>query len=163
LHLAGPFCSDAQVDDWIRQYEEKGAPEWVKADEFPKEPERRGQAAEERRQAHDRLCQAVDGLTRTQAGKRLLEKGGVHLLDTIAAKHKVEVIGFAQESWDVKSEQLEELFRQLREEASGGREPPDSKSNQGAHTPRSPQQSLAYTDLRLPLEEALKRSGQDEG
>jgi hypothetical protein len=156
LHLPG---ADAQLDDWIRQYDEKGAPEWIKPDEFPNDPDRRKQIAEERRQAHDNLCKAVDALTRTDVGKLLLAKDGVHLLDTIAAKHKIEVLGFAQESWDVKPEQLDELFRQLRDEPAREEKEKKDKATDGVKPPRS----SGYTDLRLPLDEALKRSGRDEG
>src|SRR5207237_2638875 len=33
LKLAGDLCTDIQLDDWIRQYDELGKPRWVTAEE----------------------------------------------------------------------------------------------------------------------------------
>ena len=47
-----------------------------------------------------------------------------------------------------RPDQLDELFRQLRGQEKAAGQPPAAS---------------AYTDLRLPLEQALKRSGDDQG
>jgi hypothetical protein len=138
LHLADAI-SPADLDDWIRRYEKERALTWGRDDD-------------EKRQVHDRLLQQVDGLTRSQVARRVLGADGVRLLDTLAARHKVDLVGFAQDAWDVRPEQLDDLFRQLRDEAP----PPADKD-------KRPPAASAYTDLRLPLEQALKRSGEDQG
>src|SRR5262245_12920601 len=88
----------------------------------------------------------VDGLTRTDIVRRLLAPDGIRLLDQIRQRHQVELVGFAQDVWDVPADQFDELFRQLRGE-----------SRNGHH------KSSAFTDLRLPLDLAEKRSRQDRG
>jgi hypothetical protein len=56
-----------------------------------------------------------------------------------AAKHEVELLGFARDVWDAKPDQLDELF--AKPEAN----------------------VAAFTDVRLPLVRALERSGPDKG
>src|SRR5262245_46018424 len=146
LKLAGDLCSDVELDGGIRQYGEREFPRWVADDEFADEPERRRLLANDRQERHDKVCERVDALTRTAAARRLLAPDGVRLLDAVRAKHLVEVMGFAQDVWDVKPEQLDELFRQLRP---------------AKDAPKA--QASGYTDVRLPLEQALKRTGPDQG
>jgi hypothetical protein len=134
LHL-GDDTARSQLDDWLREYEVNRTPQF-------------GLHDEEKRAAHDKLLQEVDDLTRTQIGRRLLAPDGVKLLEFLTARHKVDLIGFAQDAWDVRPDQLDELFRQLRDKEKAAGQPPTSS---------------AYTDLRLPLEQALKRSGEDQG
>jgi hypothetical protein len=148
LHLGDA----AQLDAWIKQYGEKGAPQWLAADEFKNDPERRRQAEAERKKAHDDLCRQVDALTRSEVARRLLSADGARLLDTLTARHQTDLLGFAQESWDLRPDQLADLFKPLQE-----------AKQQGADAPRSPAHVSAYTDLRLALEQAQKRSGQDQG
>src|SRR5262249_9847591 len=154
LKLLDPAGEEKRrVDDWIKQYEERGGPQWITDDELANEPEKRREVANARLMLHNQICQRVDALTRTQIAKRLLTPDGVRLLDAVAGKHKVEVLGFAQDAWDVKPDQLTELFQQLRGDNAAK---PDND-------PAKRASSSAYTDLRLPLEQALKRSGRDEG
>jgi hypothetical protein len=140
---------DAQLDDWLRQYE-KGGPQW-------------GPGDDDKRQAHDKLLQQVDELTRSQVARRVLGADGVHLLDALAVRHKVDLVGFAQDAWDVRPDQLDELFRQLRGPAGEKDRPPEGAKEPGPDAPRPPANASAYTDLRLPLEQGLKRSGEDQG
>jgi hypothetical protein len=140
LHLGGTIA-ESQLDDWIREYDANRSPQW-------------GLHDEEKRQAHDNLLQQVDGLTRTQVGRRLLAPDGVRLLEALTSRHKVDLVGFAQDAWDVRPDQLDELFRQLRDK-------PEADAKEPAAAP--PATASAYTDLRLPLEQALKRSGEDQG
>src|SRR5262249_4650056 len=72
LKWSGDLCSDKDLDDWIQGYQEKGAPEWVARDEFPDEPAQRRQLAETRRRQHDRVCQRIDNLTRSEMTQKLL-------------------------------------------------------------------------------------------
>jgi hypothetical protein len=152
LHLT-TGVPDAQIDEWIAQYE-KGGLRW-------------GPDDEDKRRSHDKLLQQVDALTRGEVARRVLAADGVGLVEALRSRHHLDLIGFAQDSWDVRPDQFDQLFR--RNPASGGRQPPDevknpdAVKNQGADAPRSPAGASAYTDLRLPLEQALKRSGEDQG
>ncbi len=78
--------------------------------------------------------------TRSQAARRILSGEGTGLLLALTAKHEVELLGFHQEAWELKPDQLEELFR-----------------------PSADPSSTAFTDLRLPLARALERSGSGQG
>jgi hypothetical protein len=137
LKLAGDICPDAQLDAWIKQYEQKNAIVWVAADEFPQEPQKRPEAEKQRREQHHQVCKRVDDLTRTKTAQRVLGDG-LALLPTISAKHQTELLGFTQEQWELKPDQLEQLFQ-----------PPPS--------------TRVGTDLGLPLIRALEHSGPDQG
>jgi hypothetical protein len=138
LKLADGLCTDAQLARWAEDHEKDREPRWLADDEAPGDPARRAALEAERRRAHDEICQRVDGLTRAQISRRILGKEGAGLLPALVkAKHEVDLLGFARDSWDVKPDQLDELFRPL-----------DAASN-----------AAAFTDLRLPLVKALERSG----
>jgi hypothetical protein len=133
LKLANGICTEAQLDEWIADYEQKGSPQWLKPNEpAPKEKERRS--------AHDKVCALVDDLTRTRTARRILGVEGVGLLPALTAKHEVELLGFHREAWELKPEQWEELFR-----------------------PSTEKQAAAFTDVRLPLLHALEHSGPGQG
>jgi hypothetical protein len=146
LKLVGDLCTDAQLDDWIRQYDEKGIPQWVSPQEFPNDPARRRELTLDRRRPHDQVCQRVDQLTRTQIGKRLLSEDGLRLLQAVAARHQVELLGFAQDAWDVEANQVDTLFQKAAAEGTPGQ--------QSSHP-------SAFTDLRSPLTRTLESSGPD--
>jgi hypothetical protein len=130
LGVAGDLCTRKQLDGWIRQYEEKSGPQWD------------AEKDADDRSAHERVCRRIDQLTRAQIGERVLAADGVRLLDAVAARHKVELLAFAQEAWDLKPD------------AGARAEPSDKQPAAGA---------LQFTDLRLPLTRALERSGPDQG
>ncbi|HEY7427769.1 MAG TPA: hypothetical protein VH682_26295, partial [Gemmataceae bacterium] len=123
LKLAKGICTDAQLDGWIEDYEQKGSPQWVKANE-----------------PLDKLCALVDELTRSQIAERILSADGMRLLPALMGKHEVELLGFNREAWELKPDQLAELFRNPDEKKAG-----------------------ASSDLRLPLVRALERSGPGHG
>ena len=89
----------------------------------------------------------IDALTRTEVA-RLVLGDGVKLLPTIAGKHEVDLLGFHRDLWELKPDQLEELFR------SAGA--PESKAD-------AVPGGEAFTDLRRPLLRALERSGPGQG
>ncbi len=97
----------------------------------------------EQRKRIEEVSGQIDVLTRTEAARRLLAADGVGLLDALRQRHNVELLGFAQDAWDVPADKLDDLFRQLRGDAKKA--------------------ASAYTDLRLPLDLAQKRSGGDRG
>jgi hypothetical protein len=130
------ICTDSQLDGWIEDYEQKGAPQWIKPEEPRENPARLREVEKERRAAHDKLCAMVDELTRSQIAERILNADGARLLPALTNKHEVELLGFHREAWELKPDQLAELFHQ-----AGDKKP------------------AAFTDLRLPLIRALERSG----
>ena len=138
--------TDAELDSWITHYEAKGIkiePAWVAVNEAVEAPERRRLLTKERRALHDQVCAQVDKLTRTEIARALLTADGGGFLPAVTARHKVELLGFHKDAWDVKPDQVEDLFR-----------PPAAAAG-------DPQAS--FTDLRLPLLRALERSGPDRG
>src|ERR1019366_4552631 len=100
LHLGRDVCGDDQLDAWIRDYTEKGSPQWVHDDESRDDPQRRGELESSRRGQHDRVCELADKMTRTQTARRILDADGLHLLSALAAKHNVELIGFHSTAWN---------------------------------------------------------------
>ncbi|HEY7329502.1 MAG TPA: hypothetical protein VH592_17825 [Gemmataceae bacterium] len=74
-------------------------------------------------------------MTRSQTARRILSGEGVGLLPALTVKQDVELLGFHQEAWELKPDQLDELFQPLAEPAAA-----------------------AFTDLHLPLTRALERS-----
>jgi hypothetical protein len=152
LRTAAGLPTEAQLDIWISHYEQQGPatpPPWVADGGAPDDAARR-QLAEERRAAHDELCALVDRLTRGEVARRLLASDGLGLLPTLTAKHKVELIGFHRQAWDVPADRLEDLFRAGQ----------DAKAEKSSAVPPA---GASFTDLRQPLAQALERAGPDRG
>jgi hypothetical protein len=149
LHLGQDVVAEAQLDDWIRQYESSGKVEWVGDQELAKEPDRRRQLAQERKRLHDEVSRRVDALTRTQTARAVLAADGLGLLDAITGKHRVDLMGFGRDGWEVKSGRLDDLFQA----------PVEDNESEPARDTRS---LLDGTDLRLPLVRALEHSGPRE-
>ena len=110
-------------------------------------PNAERQLVEEHRR-HDLVCARVDGLTRSAVAEKLLSADGLKLLSDIAARHPVELLGFDGSAWDVKAEQLNELFHPPAVAAA-------ETAQDHAKAPAHEQQ----TDLSQPLQRALARSG----
>jgi hypothetical protein len=146
LKLGGDLCTDAQLTGWIQDHEHTRTLRWLNAEEEKLDPVRRRELEVERLQAHDKLCERVDALTRTQTARRILGDDGQRLLATLAAAgHQVDLLGFHRDSWELNPDQIDELFRPAdRPEAGPGR-------------------ASDFTDLRQPLLRALERSGPDKG
>jgi hypothetical protein len=157
LRLAPDLASDEQLTAWIADYEEKGAPVWLKADEHPDEPARRRELEAGRRRAHDQVCARVDELTRSEAARRILSEDGARLLAALAAAgHKVELVGFHRDAWEVDPGKVAELFH--KQPAPEGKAEKD-----GEPAPPVRDSASAYTDLRLPLARALEQSEPGKG
>lgn len=134
LKLATDVCPDAQIEAWIKQYEQnKGTIIWTGENEFPKEEDRRA-AEKQRRQQHDLVCQRVDAETRSHITQRILGEEGLSLVPALVGKHNVELIGFAHDRWEIKPDQLADLFKKAPSSTHG-------------------------TDLSQPLARALERVG----
>jgi hypothetical protein len=156
LKLAGGLASNAQLDEWINQYETKRPIQWVKPDEFRDDPERRDKEEEARRKAHDEVCNRVDALTRSQVARELLSDEGVRLFRQIAAKHKVELFGFSGDIQESTPPDVEALLHR-------GAPAKDVKKDKPEEEATSSLARTAATDLKLPLARALERSGGSEG
>jgi len=145
LKVAGDLCPDNLLQEWIKQYDETGdIRRWVADNESPDDAQKRRQLEAERREKFAAVCRRVDDLSRSEIARRVLTEDGAGLLAAIGTKHKVEVIGFTQEAWDVKPEAVADLFKPAKGDAA-----------------RAP--SSSFTDVRLPLARALERSGAGEG
>lgn len=155
LKVAGDVSND-RLDRWIKQAEDKSEPVWVDKEEFPDNLERRRQLEGERRKQYTQIIQNVDQLSRLGIVQKVLAKEGGDLLDAIGQKHKVEILSFAQETGDLKAEQLDELFVVPPSGGSAARPPEGGTTNSRGGATDS-------TDLRLPLIRALERSGKAEG
>jgi hypothetical protein len=160
LKLAGDICPDAQLDAWVRQYEERGGPQGVAPDEFPGDVQRRRLVSEQRRRQHEQVCRRIDSLTRTQAAERLLAADGVGLLNDLTARHDVKLLGFAREAWDGKPDHVDDFFRPLSPTRGPSSVANDSPA--GYNGQRTTDNGQA-TDLRLPLARGLEQSGPNQG
>ena len=122
LKLCTDIVTDAQLDPWITAAAEKREPKWIADDEAPSAPDARLRLEEERRRLYQKVLERVDGWTRSQMAKRLLEKDGGKLLADLGGRFQVQLLGFADEVSDVTPEQLEELFKTpgAREEGEDG-------------------------------------------
>jgi hypothetical protein len=141
LHWGKGICSDAQLDEWIEDYEQQRSPKWLK-------PGESREAENQRRATFEKLLAFVDATTRAQTAQRILEAEGGGLLRALMAKHEVELLGFHREAWDLQPDQLEELFRT----PSPASEKQDDAEN-----------LASFTDLSLPFLRALERSGPGQG
>jgi hypothetical protein len=139
LQLARDLCADEQLMTWIKDYEAEGKPRWVREDEA-------GEVAAQRKDVHDRVCTRVDEQTRQALAGKLLTGEAVQLLKSLAGKHKVEVMGFGKEAWDVPVDQVESLNAKPPDQKSPDQEGPSLGAKQG-------------TNLLAPLARALERTG----
>jgi hypothetical protein len=161
LKLAGDLCLDAQLDAWIRQYDEKGRAEWVADGDAPEDPARRRQLQEDRR-LHDLVCQRVDALTRAQLSQKVLGPEGAGLLPALAEKHQVDLLGFAREAWELTPDQV--LSQGADAPRSVERRPVEPAAGDGRKdmAPAITASVFTNTDLSLPLARALERSGPEQ-
>lgn len=162
LKLAGDLCNDAQLDEWVRQYDERGSPSWFAASESFTDQEQRQKIMDERHRLHDQVCQRVDQWTRTEIARRVLSEQGLGLLPALAARHHVELLGFAREAWQAEPGELDRLFRvsEAVPAATG-----TADRDPGSKEPDAPKKSLgsSFTDLRAPLTRALEAAQTKEG
>jgi hypothetical protein len=155
--------TDQQLVEWIKEYEEKGVPQFVKPDELANDPAGRQRLSDSRQKLHDKICETIDKLTRAGVVQRLLAEGGPDLLGALAEKHKIEVVGFSQEIWDVKPEQLSELLAPFAQAQSPPAAGADKKKADDKKVEDKDRARDDATDIRLPLSRALERSGKTEG
>jgi hypothetical protein len=132
------------IERWITDHDQKREPRWIGRDELRDDPAGQRKLVNDRRQAHDEIVKKVDGLTRGEVS-RLILGDGVKLLAALADKHEVDLMGFHRDLWELKANQLAELFEK------GERKPDSEAGGEG------------FTDIRAPLVRALERSGPGQG
>jgi hypothetical protein len=142
------------LDSWISDHEKKRDLRWVNPEEMKDDPAGRRQLEDERRKRHEEILKKVDGLTRTEVA-RLVLGDGVKLLSGIAGKHEVDLLGFHRDLWELRPDQLEELFRKPEDK--------EEEKKPGKKKPEGEPGGEAFTDLRAPLVRALERSGPGQG
>lgn len=147
LKLLGDNATDEQAAEWIEDYERRKPLQYLSAEEEKLDRGPRRELEIRRRQARDEIFARVDALTRGEVARRVLGKEGVGLLATLTDKHAVELIGFHQEVWDLRPDQLDELFKAP---AAGAANPAGASAT-------------AYTDIRRPLLRALELAGPGQG
>jgi hypothetical protein len=160
LRLAEGLCPEELLTGWIADLIQKKEPQWIKAAEQQEGPQKQSALKAERQKIYAEVCRRADKLTRSETARRVLADDGAKLLEAMAAAgHKVELIGFHSDAWQVPVEKLAELFPQAlagsdqKEEKKG----PDVKDAASAGV--RPSAASAYTNLRLPLVRALERTG----
>jgi hypothetical protein len=141
-HASG--VSPEVLERWIADHDQKHEPRWIAPDEMRDDLAGQRKLINDRRQAHEEIVKRVDALTRGDVS-RLILGDGVKLLEALAGKHEVDLMGFHRDLWELKPNKLAELFDR-------GNRKPDSEAG-----------GEAFTDLRAPLERALERSGPGQG
>jgi hypothetical protein len=153
--------SDALLASWIADHDRKRDPTFVSPDEKRDDPAGRAKLQDQRRKTHDALIEKIDNLTRADVA-RLVLGDGVKLLASIREKHVVDLLGFHQDLWELKADQLDELFRVPGEPGelatSGGGALPPVANASGSFLAAN-----GFTDLRAPLIRALERTGPGQG
>ncbi len=157
LHLTPDLVSDLQLGEWIEQYRQDKGIKWVAADEYPEDKEARRQLETQRRHKHDEVCQRVDTLSRSATVQKLLNREGGQLVQKLGRRFQLEVIGFAQDTWQPPADRLEDVFRwplarSERDRPAGGVLP------EGNTIPER-----AFTDLNRPLDTALEQALRGRG
>jgi hypothetical protein len=132
------------LERWIADHDQKREPRWLSPDEIRDDPAGQRKLLNERRQAHDEIVKRVDALTRGDVS-RLILGDGIGLLQALAGKHEVDLMGFHRDLWELKPDQLAELFEKGEKKA-------DSEAG-----------GEGFTDVRAPLARALERSGPGQG
>src|SRR5207237_1961127 len=97
-------------------------------------------AGEAERLLHNQVCSQVDTLSRFQIAQRVLLGDRVNLVRELEKRNGLEILGFSQEIGELTAEELAALT------ADAAKSAPTS-----------------FTDLRLPLQRALERSGPESG
>jgi hypothetical protein len=132
LKLAEGVATEEQYLRWIKDYDDKKSPQWTSGEDHS---------------AHDKVCALVDEVTRTKMAKAVLAKEGMGLVPRLADKHHVTLLGFNRDIWDLKPEQLEQLFAA-----------PNAPDNNDANAINAG----SYTDIRLALARAQELAGGDD-
>ncbi len=140
---------DAMLNSWLAEHEQKRDPVFVTPDEKQDDPAARAQLQEQRRKAHDAIIEKIDSLTRSDIA-RLVLGDGVKLLGSISEKHTVDLLGFHRDLWELKPDQLDELFRkpEAQQRPAARRQGTGAGRAQGAHLSHRSGRSKSATRCR---------------
>ena len=147
LNLAEGLATDEQLDNWAEEYERKHSAQLLTDEEMKLDRMKRRELETQRKEARDRIFAKVDTMTRGSVARRMLSPEGVGLLRLLQQNHSVEVLGFHQEVWDVRADQLDELFAAK----------PAAEGDPGGVNASS------FTDIRKPLLRAMEMAGPGQG
>jgi hypothetical protein len=163
LQVARDICTDLQLDEWIDQYQSKGAPQWVADDEYRDYPDKRRELEEQRRKQHDQVCQRIDEMTRSSIAHKLLATKGGDLTKKLGERFHVGLAGFAHEVWEPPADRLADLFQWPTSQRRSN-EPEASATGKRTVTDASGSSSYRdFTDLKIPLNYALEQATQAKG
>lgn len=121
LRLVTDLVDDKKLEGWIRDAEQFGQVNWPLG----------GATPDAERQLFDQVVRRAEDLTRLQIARRTLAADGVNLLQALAKRHRVDLVGFTGSVSELSPEQLPTIT------AAG--------------------ESGSVTDLRGPLDRALAR------
>ncbi len=129
LGLASDICQDDELDGWIKQYAERGSVRFAQS-----------AVGETERARHNQVISRIDAFTRLQLAQQVLSGDRVKLISELGKRHKLEIVGFSQQSGQLTPEEVAALVPAKAGESNS-----------------------AFTNLRLPLVRALEHSGPDTG
>ncbi len=98
LGLASDICKDEQLDTWLKQYADRGAPI------FSANP-----SGETERALHNQVVGRIDSLTRLQLAQKILVGDKTRLIPELSRRHGLEIVGFSQEIGDLTPEEVTAL------------------------------------------------------
>jgi hypothetical protein len=153
--------TDAQLSEWADAVKEGKEPTWVKDEEIREEPACRRPLEMQRKEAYVKVLAEVDRLTRGEITRRVLGEPGADLLKKLGAKQDVELMAFDREGWDIRPDQLDELFQPSEKAKIDRKDEPDDKNKKPEV--KKPSRRSDFTDLSVPLRKALERSGPGQG
>jgi hypothetical protein len=145
LMLATDLVSNLELDEWIQQAATEKGIRWVADNEYRDDPERRRSLETQRRDRFERVCQRVDGISRTALARALLAEDGGKFLSRLGSRFHVDVMGFARDVWEPGHGREMELFSWPKPAAPGAASPAE----------------IATTDFNIPLERALETAVQE--
>ena len=98
LGLASDICKDEQLDEWIKQYSERGNVL------FAPSP-----TGETERALHNQVISRIDPLTRLQLVQKVLIGEKAQLIPELGKRHGLEIVGFSQQIGNLSTEEVATL------------------------------------------------------
>jgi hypothetical protein len=96
LRLVSDIVDYKKLDSWIRDAEQFGQVNWPIG----------GATPDAERREFDQVVRRAEDLTRLQVARRLLAADGVNLLQALAKRHRVDLVGFTGSVSELPADQL---------------------------------------------------------
>ena len=135
--LATDIASNLELDEWIEQAASPKGIRWVADNEYRDDPERRRSLETQRRDRFERVCQRVDGISRTALARALLAEDGGKFLARLGNRFHVDVMGFARDVWEPGTGREMELFSWPKPGAPGAVSPAETCHDRFQHSART--------------------------